>query len=165
QILLNESKIKPIITFLKPLSAAFAIGTGGPFGAEGPIISGGGALGSFAGQIMTINSTERKIMLAAGACGGMAAIFGCPIAGILLGIELLLFEFSPRSLIPVALSCATGAAMRFLLFGATPIFFMPAIPSPDSLSIIIYTIFGIFIGVAASFASKAIYFLEDLYKK
>src|SRR5699024_11661325 len=97
QILLNESKIKPIITFLKPLSAAFAIGTGGPFGAEGPIISGGGALGSLAGQVMKINSTERKIMLAAGACGGMAAIFGCPIAGILLGVELLLFEFSPKS--------------------------------------------------------------------
>ncbi len=165
QILLNESKIKPIITFLKPLSAAFAIGTGGPFGAEGPIISGGGALGSFAGQIMTINSTERKVMLTAGACGGMAAIFGCPIAGILLGIELLLFEFSPRSIIPVALSCATGAAMRFLLFGATPIFAMPPIPSPDSLSIIIYTIFGVFIGVAASYASKAVYFLEDLYAK
>ncbi len=165
QILLNESKIKPIITFLKPISAAISIGTGGPFGAEGPIISGGGALGSFAGQIMTINSTERKIMLTAGACGGMAAIFGCPIAGILLGVELLLFEFSPRSLIPVALSCATGAAMRFLLFGAAPIFAMPAIPSPNSLAIIIYTIFGVIIGVAAAYASKAIYFLEDIYKK
>ncbi len=165
QILLNKSKIKPIITFLKPLSAAFTIGTGGPFGAEGPIISGGGALGSFAGQIMKINSTERKIMLTAGACGGMSAIFGCPIAGVLLGVELLLFEFSPRSIIPVALSSVTGAAMRFLLFGAVPIFAMPEIPSPGSLQIIIYTIFGIIVGVAASYASKSIYLLEDWYKR
>ncbi|TAN17399.1 MAG: chloride channel protein [Chitinophagaceae bacterium] len=165
QILLNESKIKPIITFLKPLSAAFAIGTGGPFGAEGPIISGGGAFGSFAGQIMKINANERKIMLAAGACAGMAAIFGCPISATLLGIELLLFEFSPRSIIPVALSCVTGGIMRFLLFGYTPIFAMPAIPDPTNIATITYTILGVIIGVAAAYASKAVYFLEDLYGK
>lgn len=165
QVLLNESKIKPIITFLKPLSAAFAIGTGGPFGAEGPIISGGGALGSFAGQIMKINSTERKIMLAAGACAGMAAIFGCPISATFLGIELLLFEFSPRSIIPVALSCITGAIMRFWLFGSTPIFAMPAIPVPSNMATVTYTILGILIGVAASYATKAVYFFEDLYGK
>lgn len=165
QILLNESKIKPIITFLKPLSAAFAIGTGGPFGAEGPIISGGGALGSFAGQIMKINATERKIMLSAGACAGMAAIFGCPISAAFLGIELLLFEFSPRSIIPVALSCVTGALMRFLLFGYTPIFAMPDIPNPTDIATITYTILGIIVGVAAAYASKAVYFIEDLYGK
>ncbi|TAM96366.1 MAG: chloride channel protein, partial [Chitinophagaceae bacterium] len=165
QVLLNESKIKPIITFLKPLSAAFAIGTGGPFGAEGPIISGGGALGSFAGQIMKINSTERKIMLAAGACAGMSAIFGCPISATFLGIELLLFEFSPRSIIPVALSCITGAIMRYWLFGATPIFAMPAIPDPSNMATITYIILGIVIGVAASYATKAVYFFEDLYGK
>lgn len=165
QVLLNESKIKPIITFLKPLSAAFAIGTGGPFGAEGPIISGGGALGSFAGQIMKINSTERKIMLAAGACAGMSAIFGCPISATFLGIELLLFEFSPRSIIPVALSCITGAIMRYWLFGSTPIFAMPAIPDPSNMATITYIILGIVIGVAASYATKAVYFFEDLYGK
>lgn len=165
QVLLNESKIQPILTFLKPLSAAVAIGTGGPFGAEGPIISSGGALGSFAGQVMRINANERKIMLTAGACAGMAAIFGCPVAGVLLAIELLLFEFSPRSIIPVALSCAAGAAMHFLLFSPKPIFAMAAIPSPTSVAIITYTIFGILVGVAAAYASKSVYFLEDMYAK
>lgn len=165
QVLMNESKIKPIITFLKPISSAIAIGTGGPFGAEGPIISTGGALGSVAGQIMRINANERKIMLTAGACAGMAAVFGCPVAGVLLALELLLFEFSPRSIIPVALSCATGAALHFLLFSPEPIFAMPDIPSPSSLDIITYTIFGILIGVAASYVSKSVYLIEDLFKK
>jgi H+/Cl- antiporter ClcA len=165
QVLLNESKIQPILTFLKPLSAAVAIGTGGPFGAEGPIISSGGALGSFAGQVMRINANERKIMLTAGACAGMASIFGCPVAGVLLAIELLLFEFSPRSIIPVSLSCATGAAMHYLHYSSTQIFAKPDIPSPDSMAIITYTIFGIIVGVAAAYASKSVYFLEDMYAK
>ena len=165
QVLMNESKIKPIITFLKPISSAIAIGTGGPFGAEGPIISTGGALGSVAGQIMRINAHERKIMLTAGACAGMAAVFGCPVAGVLLALELLLFEYSPRSIIPVALSCATGAAMHFLLFSTQPIFAMPDIPSPTSISIITYTLFGILIGVVASYVSKSVYLVEDLFKK
>lgn len=164
-ILLNKSRIKPIITLLKPLSAAITIGTGAPFGAEGPIISGGGALGSFAGQIMKINDTERKIMLAAGACAGMAATFGSPLSGLLLGIELLLFEFSPRSIIPVAFASATGAVMHFLLFSSQPIFAMPNIPSPDSLAIILYTFLGAIIGIAACYASKAVYLFEDLYAK
>lgn len=165
RILMNESKIKPIITFLKPISSAIAIGTGGPFGAEGPIISTGGALGSVAGQVMRINATERKIMLSAGACAGMAAVFGCPIAGILMGIELLLFEFSPRSIIPVALSCATGAAMHYLLFGTQPIFAMPDIPIPTSMDIITYTIMGAIIGVVASYVSRSVYKVEDLFNK
>jgi H+/Cl- antiporter ClcA/predicted transcriptional regulator len=165
QVLLNESKIPPVITYLKPLASAIAIGTGGPFGAEGPIISTGGALGSLAGQIMRITANERKIMLTAGACAGMAAIFGCPIAAILLALELLLFEFSPRSIIPVALSCATGAAMHFLLFSTEPIFAMAAIPNPDSLSIITYTVFGIILGFAAAYVSKSVYFFEDMFAK
>ena len=91
KIILDESRIPPIITFLKPISAAISIGTGGPFGAEGPIIATGGAFGSFTGQLMHISSSERKIVLAAGACAGMAAIFGSPLAAVLLAIELLLF--------------------------------------------------------------------------
>lgn len=110
QILTNQSKIKPSITFLKPISSAISIGTGGPFGAEGPIIATGGALGSTLGQVMKITPNERKILLAAGATAGMSAIFGAPVAAILLAIELLLFEFSPRSFIPVALACITGSA-------------------------------------------------------
>lgn len=165
QVLLNESKIPPVITYLKPIASAIAIGTGGPFGAEGPIISTGGALGSLAGQVMRINANERKIMLTSGACAGMAAIFGCPIAGILLAVELLLFEFSPRSIIPVSLSCAAGAAMHFLLFSSQPIFSMPAIPSPTSIAIITYTGFGILMGVAAAYVSKSVYFWEDAFAK
>ncbi len=165
QVLMNESKIKPIITFLKPISAAIAIGTGGPFGAEGPIIATGGAFGSFTGQIMKITANERKIMLAAGACAGMAAIFGTPVAAVLLAIELLLFEFSPRSIIPVALSCATATAVHYALFGSQPVFAMHDIPEPTSMAMITYAILGIVIGIAAAFVSKGVYLVEDLFEK
>lgn len=165
QVLTNESRIKPIITILKPLSAAISIGTGGPFGAEGPIISTGGAFGSFAGQIMHITPTERKIMLTAGATAGMAAIFGTPIAAVLLAIELLLFEFSPRSIIPVALACATGAAMHYLLFNTAPVFAMPDIPSPSYQDMLWYLLLGAVIGVIAAVVSKSVYFIEDLFEK
>lgn len=165
QILVNESKIKPIITFLKPISAAVSIGTGGPFGAEGPIIATGGALGSVAGQVMHITANERKIMLAAGATAGMSAIFGTPVAGVLLAIELLLFEFSPRSIIPVALACATGAAMHFALFDIAPVFAMTAIPEPSGLAMVMYVMLGALIGIAAALVSKGVYLVEDLFEK
>ncbi len=165
QVLSNKSRISPIITILKPLASAIAIGTGGPFGAEGPAIATGGAFGSLTGQIMRINATERKIILASGACAGMAAIFGSPIASIMMGIELLLFEFSPRSIIPVTLSCATAAALHYLLFGSSPIFEMATLPIPTSKEIITYTIIGVPIGVAAAFVSKSVYFFEDMYAK
>lgn len=165
QVLTNESRIKPIITILKPLSAAISIGTGGPFGAEGPIIATGGAFGSFAGQIMHITPSERKIMLTAGATAGMAAIFGTPIAAVLLAIELLLFEFSPRSIIPVALACATGAAMHYLLFDTAPVFAMPVIPSPTYQDMLWYLLLGAVIGVIAAVVSKSVYFIEDLFEK
>jgi len=165
QVLTNESRIKPIITILKPISAAISIGTGGPFGSEGPIISTGGALGSFAGQIMRITPNERKIMLTAGATAGMAAIFGTPVAAVLLAIELLLFEFSPRSIIPVALACVTGAAMHLLMFGQEPMFGMPDIPAPTYQALVLYVAMGGVIGVLSAFISKSIYLIEDLFEK
>lgn len=165
QVLQNESRIKPIITLLKPLSSAIAIGTGGPFGAEGPIIATGGALGSLAGQIMRISPQERKIMLAAGAAAGMSATFGSPVSGILMALELLLFEFSPRALIPVALSSCTGAACHFLLFSSRPIFEMPILPYPGSTAIVTYTLLGILMGIAAAFVSKSVYFFENQFRK
>jgi len=164
QVLTNESRIKPIITLLKPLSAAISIGTGGPFGAEGPIISTGGALGSFAGQLMHITPNERKIMLTAGATAGMAAIFGTPMAAVLLAIELLLFEFSARSIIPVALACVTGTAMHHLLFGSAPVFEMSALPTPSYQNMIAYTLMGAVIGVIATGVSKSVYWIEDLFE-
>jgi H+/Cl- antiporter ClcA len=98
----------PFDTFLKPISSAIAIGTGGPFGAEGPIIATGGALGSFVGQLLNVTGGERKVLLAAVAAAGMAAVFGSPIAAVVLAVELLLFERRPRSLIPVALAAVTA---------------------------------------------------------
>lgn len=164
KIILDESKIPPLITLLKPLSAAISIGTGGPFGAEGPIIATGGAFGSFTGQIMHITPTERKIMLSAGACAGMAAIFGSPLAAVLLAIELLLFEFSPRSIIPVALACVTGAAMHIWLFGSDPVFAMGAITVPSNGALAIYVGMGLIVGIIASLVSKAVYLVEDLFE-
>jgi H+/Cl- antiporter ClcA len=165
KIIMGDSKIPPAITFLKPLSAAISIGTGGPFGAEGPIIATGGAFGSLTGQVMHISPAERKIILTAGACAGMSAIFGSPLAAVLLAIELLLFEFSPRSIIPVALACITGAGMHIFLFESSPVFAMPAIPSPAAGAVGIYVILGALIGVIASLVSKSVYAVEDLFEK
>ena len=165
KIILNESRIPPAITLLKPLSAAISIGTGGPFGAEGPIIATGGAFGSVMGQWMHISAAERKIVLAAGACAGMSAIFGSPLAAVLLAIELLLFEFSPRSVIPVGLACVTGAGMHILLFGHQPVFAMPAIPTPSDGALAIYVLMGAAIGVFASAVSRSVYWIEDLFEK
>jgi H+/Cl- antiporter ClcA len=165
KIILDDSRIPPAITFLKPLSAAISIGTGGPFGAEGPIIATGGAFGSVTGQWIHISSSERKIVLAAGACSGMAAIFGSPLAAVLLAVELLLFEFSPRSIIPVALGCVTGAGMHILLFGSQPVFNMGAVTAPSESALVIYVLFGLIIGVIASLVSRSVYAIEDLFEK
>jgi H+/Cl- antiporter ClcA len=165
QILTNESKIKPSITYLKPLSAAISIGTGGPFGAEGPIIATGGALGSTVGQLLKISHNERKILLAAGATAGMSAIFGSPIAAVFLAIELLLFEFSPRSIIPVTLACITGAAGHHFLFEAGPVFPMKMEEAPGNIALAIYSGIGVIIGLLAVGVTKIVYFIEDMFQK
>ena len=165
KIITEESRIPPSITFLKPLSAAISIGTGGPFGAEGPIIATGGAFGSLTGQLMHISPAERKIILTAGACAGMSAIFGSPLAAVLLAIELLLFEFSPRSIIPVSLACITGAAMHILFFESTPVFAMPPIATPTAGALGIYVLLGTLVGIIASLVSKSVYAVEDLFEK
>lgn len=165
QILVNESNIKPSITFLKPISSAIAIGTGGPFGAEGPIIATGGALGSTLGQLFKITANERKIILAAGATAGMSAIFGTPIAAVFLAIELLLFEFSPKSILPVALACITGAAGHHLLFEAGPVFPMPDLLTPSNLALGIYSFMGIIIGFLSLGVTKIVYVIEDVFEE
>jgi CIC family chloride channel protein len=165
QVLTNHSKIPPIVTFLKPLSAAISIGTGGPFGAEGPIIAAGGAFGSLIGQVLKITAYERKILLTAGATAGMAAIFGSPVAAVLLAIELLLFEFSPKSIIPVALACITGAAAHFIFFGSKPMFAMPEVQAPGTLALIIYIFVGALVGVASVGVTKIVYGIEDAFEK
>ena len=166
QILTNQSKIKPTITYLKPISSAISIGTGGPFGAEGPIIATGGALGSTLGQLLKITNNERKILLAAGATAGMSAIFGSPVAAICLAIELLLFEFSPRSIIPVALACITGAAGHHLWFEERPVFEMSqVIPVASNTALTAYSAIGIVIGLISIAVTKLVYFIEDNFEK
>jgi H+/Cl- antiporter ClcA len=166
QILVNNSKIKPAITYLKPISAAIAIGTGGPFGAEGPIIATGGAMGSTIGQLLNITHHERKILLAAGATAGMSAIFGSPLAAIFLAIELLLFEFSPRSIIPVALGCITGAAGHHFLFDQAPVFMVVKTMLPSSnTALFSYSLIGIVIGLLAVITTKVVYLIEDIFEK
>jgi CIC family chloride channel protein len=165
KILTDESKIPPLITFLKPLSAAISIGTGGPFGAEGPIIATGGAFGSVCGQTLHTTAHERKVLLAAGATAGMTAIFGSPFAAILLAIELLLFEFSPKSFVPVVVACVTAACCHFLLFGTAPTFPMPQVAMPDRNAIVAYALIGILIGLASVVVTKSVYLIEDAFEK
>lgn len=165
QILTNDSRIPWRIVFLKPISAAIAIGSGGPFGAEGPIIATGGALGSWLGQVLHTTSIERKTLLAAGAAAGMTATFGSPIAAVLLAIELLLFEFRPRSLIPVALASVTASAVRIAIVGIKPAFAMPALMATSGSTIAFYGAMGIIIGIAAVFITKAVYAVEDGFEE
>lgn len=165
QILLNRSRIPKRITILKPLSAAISIGTGGPFGAEGPIIATGGALGSLIGQMFSVTAAERKTLLAAGAASGMAAIFGSPIAAVLLAIELLLFEFSARSVVPVALGCATAAAVRLSFFSPEPIFNMPPVPVVGPAWLATFLVLGAVIGLASTWVTWAVYWVEDQFER
>ena len=165
QVLLNRSRIPPRITFLKPLSAAVAIGTGGPFGAEGPIIATGGALGSLLGQLLHITAHERKTLLAAGAAGGMAATFGSPVSAVLLAIELLLFEYKPRSLVPVALASVTATGVRAAFTGIGPVFAMPPLAAPSGEALVAYTALGLVIGLAAVAITRAVYAIEDAFEE
>jgi H+/Cl- antiporter ClcA len=165
QVLFNESRIPPRITFLKPLSAAISIGTGGPFGAEGPIIATGGALGSLLGQLMKTTADERKTLLAAGAAAGMAATFGSPVSAVLLAVELLLFEYRARSFIPVALASTIAAGIRMGFSGADPVFPMPHLAAPSGAAVVGYIALGAAIGVAAVYVTRAIYAIEDGFER
>jgi H+/Cl- antiporter ClcA len=152
------------MTWLKPVSSAVAIGTGGPFGAEGPIIATGGALGSVLGQVLHVTAIERKTLLAAGAAAGMTAIFNSPVSAILLAIELLLFEFRPRSLIPVASAVACAAALRQGLMGVAPVFAMPPLAWQAAWTLPVYLGIGVLVGVASIGVTKAVYFVEDAFE-
>jgi H+/Cl- antiporter ClcA/CBS domain-containing protein len=165
RIIRNESRIAPRLTLLKPVSSAIAIGTGGPFGAEGPIIATGGALGSLLGQVLSVTADERKVLLAAGAAAGMSATFGSPVAAVLLAIELLLFEYRPRSLVPVVLASATATAIRMSLHGAAPAFDMPAIAQPGAAAITAYVVLGALMGLVATWVTRVVYAIEDAFER
>ncbi|HVP62220.1 MAG TPA: chloride channel protein [Myxococcaceae bacterium] len=165
QILTNESRIPVRMTFLKPLSSAVAIGTGGPFGAEGPIIATGGALGSVLGQVLTVTAAERKTLLAAGAAAGMAATFGSPVSAVLLAIELLLFEYRPRSLIPVSLAAATATGVRFAWAGSAPAFHSTSFIEPSGSALMLYVLLGGLVGVVSVVVTRAVYRIEDAFER
>lgn len=165
KVLYGESRIPVRVMFLKPLSAALAIGTGGPFGSEGPIIATGGALGSIMGQYVHVSADERKTLLAAGAAAGMAATFGSPVSAVLLAIELLLFEYRPRSLIPVALAAAVAAGVRAAFEGTAPVFAVPPFAQPGGEALAIYALLGALIGVFSVGVSRLTYVIEDAFEK
>jgi H+/Cl- antiporter ClcA/CBS domain-containing protein len=165
QILFNQSKIPARMVLLKPLSAVISIGTGGPFGAEGPIIATGGALGSLIGQLTKITADERKTLLAAGAAAGMSATFGSPVAAVLLAIELLLFEYRPRSVVPVALASVTAAAARVLFVGTAPAFAVKDLTEPHPYALVVYVLVGGLCGLASVGVTKLVYGIEDLFER
>ncbi|MEZ4406466.1 MAG: chloride channel protein [Polyangiales bacterium] len=165
QVLHKQSRIPFRITFLKPLSAAISIGTGGPFGAEGPIIATGGALGSLIGQVLPVSTQERKTLLAAGAAAGMSATFGSPVSAVLLAVELLLFEYRPRSIVPVALASVVANGVRAALVGDRPAFAMTALTPPGGAALAGYIVLGAVVGVASVYVTRLVYAIEDAFER
>ncbi|WP_144110150.1 chloride channel protein [Paraburkholderia sp. BCC1886] len=163
-ILFGKSRMSPKVAVLKPLSSGIVIGSGGPFGAEGPIIMTGGALGSLIAQCFRVSAAERKTLLVAGAAAGMTAVFGTPVAAVLLAVELLLFEWRPRSFLPVALACAVAGFARGALFGTGPLFPLQT-AVPDTWSLLSCVIAGLLSGALAAGLSAALYKTEDLFGK
>ncbi|PYX28574.1 MAG: chloride channel protein [Acidobacteria bacterium] len=165
-ILLNGSRIEPKVALLKPISSAISIGSGGPFGAEGPIIMTGGAVGSMIAQLFHLTSAERKTLLVAGAAGGMSATFASPVAAVLLAVELLLFEWKPRSLIPVALASAVAAVARRYLLGFGPLFPVPEHPlfiGPKGL--LGCALVGLLAGALSALLTVSVYAAEDAFQR
>ena len=164
-VVVNRIRIEPKVALLKPISAAIAIGTGGPFGAEGPIIQTGGALGSLVGQVLHTTAVERKVLLACGAAAGMSATFNTPIAGVILAIELLLFEFKARSFIPLVIASTLATAVHMQLLGPGPMFSVSAVDFGIPHALPFYLVLGPVCGIAAVLLSKALYWVEDTFEK
>ena len=168
-VLLNSSVIEPKVGVLKALSASFTIGSGQPFGAEGPIIQTGGAFGSFIGQLVNVTGSERRLLLASGAAAGMAATFGTPISAVLLVVELILFEFRVKSLVPVGIASAVGAGMHIILISPKPLFVTPPYALQFSAggfeSLPLFALLGVICGIAGSGLTKALYKSEDLFRR
>jgi H+/Cl- antiporter ClcA len=164
-VLVRESRISPRAALAKPTSAAIAIGTGGPFGAEGPIIVTGGALGSLLGQIIRVTPAERKILLACGAAAGMSATFGAPLAAVVLAIELLLFEFSTRAFVPLVVAASVAGAMHAALFGSGPLFEVPTHAYAGLSSLPIFALVGALCGLLAVVVCRGLYAVEAGFRR
>jgi H+/Cl- antiporter ClcA/CBS domain-containing protein len=164
-VLTKQSRVMPRTAIAKPISAAIAIGTGAPFGAEGPIIVTGGSVGSLIGQIVPVTPSERKILLAAGAAAGMSATFGAPLAAVVLAIELLLFEYSVRALIPLVVASAIAGGMHSALFGAGPLFSVPVHDYAGLEALPAFVMLGLACGVLAIVINRGLFFVEDMYRR
>ena len=165
-IVFKGGKVAPRIAVLKPIATAIAIGSGGPFGAEGPIIMTGGATGSLIGQLLHTTDAERTTLLVAGAAAGMSATFSCPLSAVLLAVELLLFEWRPRSMVPVAVASVTAGAIRRLLLGPGPIFPMqPTIVPMHHMAMIGALIVGLAAALLSTGLSRVLYGVEDLFER
>ncbi|WP_019143084.1 chloride channel protein [Noviherbaspirillum massiliense] len=163
-ILFGKSRMSAKVAVLKPLSSGIVIGSGGPFGAEGPIIMTGGAIGSLIAQHFMLSAAERKTLLVAGATAGMTAVFGTPVAAVLLAVELLLFEWRPRSLLPVILACAVAGFARPLLLDAAPLFPLHTEPvGPVALAVCLVA--GLLCGALSAGMSMALYKVEDMFAR
>jgi CIC family chloride channel protein len=163
-ILTKESRIAPRTAVAKPVSAALAIGTGAPFGAEGPIIVTGGAIGSLIGQVLPVSASERKVLLACGAAAGMAATFGSPLAAVILAIELLLFEFSARAFVPLVVASAVAGGMHTLLFGDGPLFAVPAHEYAGLGALPAFALLGLACGLLAVVVTRGLFLVEQAYR-
>lgn len=163
-VMTGRSRIEPRVAILKPLSAAIAIGAGGPFGAEGPIIQTGGAIGSMIGQAMRSTASERKVLLACGAAAGMSATFGTPLAAVILAIELLLFEFKSRSFIPLVIASTLAAAVRSVIMDGGPMFALGAMRFDIVGGLPYYIVLGLVCGVTAVAITKLLYRVEDVFE-
>jgi CIC family chloride channel protein len=164
-ILLGRSRISPKVAILKPLSSAISIGTGGPFGAEGPVIMTGGAFGSIFAQQFHLSAAERKTLLVAGAAAGMSAVFATPVAAVLLAVELLLFEWKPRSFIPVAVAAIVASVLRVPLLGAGPIFPVTPHAPVSGTELAIAAGLGVLAGFGSGLLTMLVYAFEDLFQK
>jgi H+/Cl- antiporter ClcA/predicted transcriptional regulator len=164
-ILTKQSRIAPRTAIAKPISAAIAIGTGAPFGAEGPIIVTGGSIGSLLGQVIPVTPSERKILLAAGAAAGMSATFGAPLAAVVLAIELLLFEFSVRAFIPLVVATSIAGGMHSALFDDGPLFRVPVHDYAGLGVLPAFVLLGLACGALAIVISRGLFLVEDLYRR
>jgi CIC family chloride channel protein len=169
-ILINGSKVPPRLAILKPIASAISIGTGGPFGAEGPIILTGGAVGSIVGQLFRLTAAQRRALLVAGAAAGMSAVFGTPVAATLFGVELLAFEFKPRSMVLIGLAAATADGLRMVmasggLVSPQPLFPVPGHPPLGGVVLLGAAAIGLATGLGAWVMTQAVYGFEDLFKK
>ncbi len=165
-VLMGGSKVQPRVAVLKPVASAIAIGSGGPFGAEGPIIMTGGALGSLIAQHLHLTADERKTLLVAGSAAGMAATFNTPLAAVVLAVELLLFEWRPRSMVPVTAAVAMASVVRMPLLGSSPIFPVPSVHlSLGPTAYLLCVVSGVVSGLLAVFATMLVYASEDLFAR